>query len=95
MPNVDHVRDREVANVHVIVIREETGSGGGAFIIDVIGQGIFEGLDFSTIFNASANASDAEERDGFLRTIEAALVYRTLPSLFPLRLVHNQISLRV
>jgi len=71
---VDHVRDREVANVHVIVTREDTGSGGEARILDIIGLGIFEGLDFSTVFNAPANASDAEERDGFLRTLEAALV---------------------
>ena len=74
MPYVDHVRDREVANVHVIVTREDTGSGGEARILDIIGLGIFEGLDFSTVFNAPANASDAEERDGFLRTLEAALV---------------------
>jgi len=74
MPYVDHVRDREVANVHVIVTREETGSGGEARTLDVIGLGIFDGLEFSTVFNAPANASDAEERDGFLRTLEAALV---------------------
>ena len=74
MPYVDHVRDREVANVHVIVTREDTGSGGEARILDIIGLGVFEGLDFSTVFNAPANASDAEERDGFLRTLEAALV---------------------
>jgi len=74
MPYVDHVRDREVANVHVIVTREDTGSGGEARILDIIGLGVFEGLDFSTVFNAPANASDAEERDGFLRTLETALV---------------------
>jgi hypothetical protein len=74
MPYVDHVRDREVANVHVIVTREDTGSGGEARILDIIGLGVFEGLDFSTVFNAAADASDAEEREGFLRTLEAALV---------------------
>ncbi|MGM0458239.1 MAG: hypothetical protein ACQERO_02740 [Bacteroidota bacterium] len=74
MPYVDHVRDREVANVHVLVTREDTGSGGEALTIELIGLGFFEGLDFSTVFNAPANASDGEERDGFLRTLEAALV---------------------
>jgi hypothetical protein len=74
MPYVDHVRDREVANVHVIVTREDTGSGGEARTLDVIGLGMFEGLDFSTVFNAPANVTEAEERDGFLRTLEAALV---------------------
>lgn len=74
MPYVDHVRDREVANVHVLVTREDTGSGGEALTVDLIGLGIFDGLDFSTVFNAPANATEAEERDGFLRTLEAALV---------------------
>lgn len=74
MPYVDHVRDREVANVHVLVTREDTGSGGEAQTIDVIGLGIFDGLEFSTVFNTPADATEAEERDGFLRTLEAALV---------------------
>lgn len=74
LPYVDHVRDREVADVHVLVTRESTGSGGEAQTLDVIGLGIFDGLEFSTAFNAPANATDAEERIGFLRTLKAALV---------------------
>ncbi|MFD2531033.1 hypothetical protein ACFSVN_01075 [Gracilimonas halophila] len=74
MPYLDHVRDREVADVHVLVTSESTGSGGEARTIDVIGLGIFEGLDFSTVFNAPADATEAEDRDGFLQTLEAALV---------------------
>ena len=74
MPYVDHVRDREVADVHVLVTREGTGSGGQALTIDVIGLDTFDGLDLSTVFNTSANATEAEERNGFLRTLEAALV---------------------
>lgn len=74
MPYVDHVRDREVANVHILVTREDTGSGGEARTIDVIGLGIFAGLEFSTVYNTPANTTEAEERDRFLRTLEAALV---------------------
>lgn len=74
MPYLDHVRDREVADVHVLVTREDTGSGGEAQTIDIIGLGIFEGLDYSTVFNISAGATEAEERNGFLQTLEAALV---------------------
>lgn len=74
MPYLDHVRDREVADVHVLVTREGTGSGGEAWTIDVIGLGIFNGLTFSTVFNAPADATESENRDGFLRTLEAALV---------------------
>lgn len=74
MPYLDHVRDREVADVHVLVTREDTGSGGEARTIDLIGLGIFEGLEFTTVFNTTANATEAEERTGFLQTLEAALV---------------------
>jgi len=74
MAYVDHVRDREVADVHVLVTRENTGSGGEAHIFDLIGLGSFEGMKFSTLLATSANATDAEERDHVLRTLEAALV---------------------
>ena len=74
MPYLDHVRDREVADVHVLVTRESTGSGGEALTIDVIGLGMFDEMDFSTVFNTPANATEAEGRDGFLQTLEATLV---------------------
>ncbi len=74
MSYLDHVRDREVADVHVLVTRENTGSGGEALTLDIIGLGIFEELTFSTVFNAPANSTDDEERNGFLRVLEATLV---------------------
>ncbi|GAB5537218.1 MAG: hypothetical protein Rubg2KO_34670 [Rubricoccaceae bacterium] len=74
MPYLDHVRDRVVADIHVLVTRESTGAGGEAQIFDVIGLGRFEGMDFSTVFTAPADATEAEARDGVLRTLEATLV---------------------
>lgn len=74
MPYLDHVRDREVANVHVLVTRESTGSGGEVQTFDLIGLGMFEGMDFSTVFTTPADATEAEERNGSLRTLRAALV---------------------
>lgn len=74
MPYLDHVLDREVADIHVLVTREETGSGGEAWTIDVFGLGIFDGQDFSTVYNIPADVTEAEERNGFLRTLEASIV---------------------
>ncbi|NNE70549.1 MAG: hypothetical protein HKN29_09340 [Rhodothermales bacterium] len=74
MPYVDHVVDREVADVHVLVTFTETGSGGGAHTFDLIGLGGFEGMEYSTVYTTNVDATEAEERDGFLRTLEAALV---------------------
>ncbi|MGI9627897.1 MAG: hypothetical protein ACR2QM_13755 [Longimicrobiales bacterium] len=71
---VDHVRDREVAGVHVLVTQQETAAGGEAQTFDLIGLGPFEGIDFSTVYTTNVNATEAEERDGFLRTLRAVLV---------------------
>lgn len=74
MSYVDHVRDREVADVHVLVTQENTGSGGEAQTFDLIGLRAFDGLTFSTVYTSNADATEAEERAGLLRTLEAALV---------------------
>ncbi len=71
---VDHVRDREVAGVHVLVTQQDTGAGGEAQTFDLIGLGPFEGLDLSTVYTTNVNATEAEEREGFLRTLRAVLV---------------------
>lgn len=74
MPYVDHVRDREVADVHVLVTNVGTASGGDAHTFDLIGLRSFEGMEFSTVFTTSANSTESEQRDGFIQTLEAALV---------------------
>ena len=74
MTYVDYVRDREVAHVHVLVTEQSTGAGGEAKTFDLIGRGPFQGMDYSTVYTTRAGATDAEERSGFLRTLQAALV---------------------
>ena len=74
MTYVDYVRDREVADVHVLVTDQQTGAGGEAQTFDLIGLGAFEGMDYSTVYTTLAGATQAEEREGFLRTLQAALV---------------------
>lgn len=74
MSYVDYVRDREVADVHVLVTEQNTAAGGEAQTLDLIGQGSFAGMNFSTVFTSSVGATQAEERSGFLRTLQASLV---------------------
>lgn len=74
MDYVDWVRDREVADVHIIVTDQDTGSGGEAVTFDLIGLGAFEGNDHSTVYTTRVDATEDEEREGFLRTLEALLV---------------------
>lgn len=74
MTFVDYVRDREVAGVHVLVTEQETAAGGEAQTFDLIGLGPFEGMNVSTVYTTNVNATEAEERDGFLRTLRSVLV---------------------
>ena len=74
MTYVDYVRDREVAHVHVLVTDQDTGAGGEAHTFDLIGRGPFQGMDYSTVYTTNAGVTEAEERNGFLRTLQAALV---------------------
>lgn len=74
MTYVDYVRDREVADVHVLVTRENTGAGGAAHTFDLLGQGAFAGMDYSTVNTTRVGATEAERRGGILRTLQAALV---------------------
>ena len=74
MTYVDYVRDREVADVHVLVTEQNTGAGGEAHTFRLIGRGSFGALNYSTVYTTNAGATAAETREGFLRTLQAALV---------------------
>lgn len=71
---LDHVRDREVAGVHVLVTEENTAAGGRAQTFDLIGLGPFDGMDYSTVYTINVDATESEAREGFLRTLQAVLV---------------------
>lgn len=74
MAYVDWVRDRQVADVHVLVTDQQTGAGGEAQTFDVIGLGPFLGMDYTTVYTTNVSATEDEEREGFLRTLQAVLV---------------------
>ena len=71
---VNYVRDREAADVHVLVTRQQAGAGGRAVTFDLIGRRAFAGMDYSTVYTSSVGATQSEQRDGLVRTLRAALV---------------------
>lgn len=71
---IDYVRDREVAHIHVLATRQSTGVGGEAITFDLIGRGPFLGMNYSASYTTDPGATDAETRDGALRTLQATLV---------------------
>jgi hypothetical protein len=93
MTYVDYVRDREVAHVHVLVTRANTGAGGAAHTFDLIGRGPFQGRDYSTVYTTNVGATEAEQRAGLLRTLQATLVPYLLQTPVGERLTTYAVSL--
>lgn len=70
---VDHVRDREEADVHVLVTDEPTGGGGREYTFHVIGRGPFAGEEYAVAYASPASATDDQRRIGYVRTLKVVL----------------------
>lgn len=64
---VDYVRDRTVADVHVLVTTQGTGGGGRAWTVKFIGLGRFEKVERTLTFNTGPTASNDDRRKEFAR----------------------------
>jgi hypothetical protein len=64
---VDYVRDRTVADVHVLVTTQGTGAGGSAWVVKFIGLGRFDKVDRTLTFNTGPTASGDDRRKEFTR----------------------------
>lgn len=74
IPFVNYVRDRQQAEVHVLVTNRPTGGGGREFVLNLIGLGPFEGQDaVLTYASPSYNTSD-DERRGLTRILKIGLL---------------------
>lgn len=70
---VEWVRDRTVADVHLILTSQSTGAG-TQFVFDFVGQGEFEGTDLRLQHTASDTDTRDEELDAMVRTFKGGLV---------------------
>ena len=71
---VNYVRDRRDAQVHVLVTREFTGSGGRVLTFDFVGLEEFAGLDDQLTYFSSQDDTDDAERRGVAQTLRLGLV---------------------
>ena len=71
---VDYVRDRSVADLHVLVTTQSTGGGGSYWELKFIGLGRFQGLDRSLTFTTNQTATSDERRREFARVFRLGLV---------------------
>jgi hypothetical protein len=70
---VDHVRDREVADVHVLVTSEGT-SGGGEYTLHFIGRRAFQGIESRLTQSWRQTDTTDTIRSALVRTIKLGLV---------------------
>ena len=63
---VDYVRNREDADVHVLVTTQDTGGGGRQWTLKFIGLGSQQGADQTLIYNSPQTATSDEVRAGFV-----------------------------
>lgn len=74
IPFVDYVRDRKVAELHILVTTEGTGGGGLEWTFRFIGLQRFEGVDDELKYTSLQNDTDDERRRGYTRILKLGLV---------------------
>lgn len=80
---VDHVTQRAAADVHVLVTTRGNGGGGTEYAISFIGQGPFERIQDSAVYNTRQGDSNDDIRQGLVRALKLGLVRYV--ALTPLR----------
>jgi hypothetical protein len=71
---IEYVRDRAVADLHVLVTTEPTGGGGLSWTLRFIGVGPLQSQDKTLSFNTSQTASQDDQRAEFARVFKLGLV---------------------
>jgi hypothetical protein len=91
---VDYIRNREDADVHVLVSVQETGGGGSQWTLKFIGLGTFQGSDQTLTYNSPATATSDEVRAGFVEVLKVGLVRyaATTPMADRLRVTFKKIE---
>jgi hypothetical protein len=73
LPFVDHVRNPQDADVHVLATSRSTGSGGNEVTLKFTGQGPFKGVDDEIVFTTAQNDSEDTQRRSFVQTLKLGL----------------------
>lgn len=79
---VNYVRDRKVADVHIIITEMETGGGGIEYSLFFLGQNKYKAKNDTIVFSLPADYSDDEERESQLKHIQLGLVQYILKTPF-------------
>ncbi len=70
---INYVRDKEDSDVHILITRQRTGSGGTEFTIKMLGKARFEGINNTLKYFSAASNTDDEERRGLVKKLKVGL----------------------
>jgi hypothetical protein len=70
---VNYVRDRTEADVHVLITRQGTGSGGSEYTLSFIGLGPYEGINNELKFYANKIDTRDDSRRGLVQMLKLGL----------------------
>ena len=89
IPMVDYVRDKELADLHIIISTHDAGQAGTNYEISLIGREGFENMNNNLRYWSPASQTDHETREGYTRMIKIGLA----PYLANIESMSNIISL--
>ncbi len=89
---VNWVRDRQDADLHLLITAQRTGGRGWYYTLDYLGQRAYAGISKSLAYVSDPNDTDAEVREGLTRTIAIGLVQfvETTPIAPRLRVLYEE-----
>ncbi len=73
IPLVEYVREREMADVHIIMSRHAAGSTGATYSISFIGYGSYKDMNYELTYWAPASNTSDETRRGYTEKIKSGL----------------------
>ncbi len=73
IPVVNYVRDKELADVQIIMSRHSAGKAGTHYILSFVGREEFEGMDHDLKYWANGSATDHKIREGYTKMIKIGL----------------------
>ncbi len=71
---VNYVRDPQSSDVHILVTRQTTGSGGREYTLSFIGRGKYEGRDSSLKYYSKSTDTEDQIRNGFVNVMKQGLI---------------------
>ena len=71
---VDHVRDKEAADVHILITTERAGGGGDMYTISFMGLRRFAGVNDTATYLTQQAETDDDIRRGLVRVLKLGLV---------------------